>query len=189
MILKEVRAEIVGMALIYVYAGGLYADALSEIWPVVITLNDQRSNTDITTINVLLDLYEFSDRLMMPDLRQSAADAILIGAKNIRNRFLDKSNKDDKAIFISILDLIYENTDRQDKLLRLRLTKLCLSRQKKLMEIKAVVDVIEKHESITWAVRNEGIWNEGIDNTIATIEGMTDAGDGAWIAAKKRRRG
>lgn len=183
MTLKEVRAEIVGLAFFYVYVGGLslydaYSYEVSDIWPYLVTRNKQILNlADITTLTTTLDLYELSDLLMMPKLRYEAADLILSVAQLLQDKVLPQSNKDAEVTFASALDLIYENTHREDKLVRLPVTKLCLSHQQKLIKMEGVVNVMNKHEPITWAV-----WNDVLDNKTAAVGGLRGRRDGAGLA-------
>ena len=163
--LGEVRKEVVAFAIVSIYAGELSPGLLVHVWPMLKTPMPSCNQLDTMNITLLLDLHEFSNRLMMPDLRQKTARIIQGGFQELRDLVIAKHIKEDAATFASVLDIIYRTTERDDKEIRLPVTRLCLSHQQDLMNTPSIVDVFNKHESIAWAV-----WGEDRISTAAAVK-------------------
>lgn len=178
----EVRKEVVGLALIYIYAGEPDILSLVDVWPALNKHIGHYGDIDTITMSLSLELYKFSDRLMMPELRQNTAKIIIDSVKSIGDAAVCEQEESYETRYAFALDKIYASTEKDDKLVRLPVAYNCLDGLPAILDMESVNHVMKKHEPTLWE-----IFTESPGNVPAAVEELRGANQSPRLPKRRRR--
>ena len=153
--IRDAEPVSVALMLLWVYTSRVSPSTLVEVWPEL----DIGELCDMNVLNHMKTyvlVYELGERLMLPDLKLYLANVIMALVKDQARMLVwsDCGGLRPADTVATLLNHIYTHTTSQNDILRALITAYCVNKHEDLEDwgYKAVIDVIRKHEPVSWNV-------------------------------------